>query len=66
MPSKYLYGFYGLFTLSLAAFGILSIVFSAVWRRNDLLLNMTFSSSDLTGAYWLDLIVMFSHDKVSQ
>ncbi|KAI0295508.1 tetraspanin Pls1 family [Russula brevipes] len=48
MPSKYLYGFYGLFTLMIAVFGIISIIFSFVWRRNDLLLNMTFSGSDLT------------------
>jgi hypothetical protein len=52
MPSKYLYGFYGLFTLMIAVFGIISIVFSFVWRRNDLLLNMTFSGGDLTGACW--------------
>lgn len=60
MPSKYLNGFYGLFTLSLAAFGILSIVFSFVWRRKDILLNMTFSSNDLTGARWfLSFVVLF-------
>jgi hypothetical protein len=48
MSSKYLYGFYGLFTLMIAVFGIISIIFSFVWRRNDLLLNMTFSGGDLT------------------
>jgi hypothetical protein len=47
MPSKYLYGFYGLFTLGLTIAGIISILFSILWRRQDMLLNMTFSSGDL-------------------
>jgi len=47
MPSKYLYGLYGFFTLGVAVSGIISVVFSFLWRRNDLLLNMTFSHSDL-------------------
>jgi hypothetical protein len=50
MPSKYLHGFYGLFTLAVAIFGIISIVFSFMWRRQDILLNMTFSHADLNGA----------------
>jgi hypothetical protein len=54
MSSKYLYGFYGFFTLGVAVCGILSVIFSFLWRRNDLLLNMTFSHADLDGAYWLD------------
>jgi hypothetical protein len=49
MPSKYLYGFYGFFTLGLAIAGIISIVFSMLWRRNDMMLNMTFSNGDLNG-----------------
>jgi len=48
MPSKYLYGFYGLFTLGVAVCGIISIVLSSLWRKDDLLLNMIFSHSDLT------------------
>ncbi|KAI0256511.1 tetraspanin [Lactifluus subvellereus] len=48
MPSKYLYGFYGFFTLGVAVSGIISMVFSFLWRRDDLLLNMTFSHSDLS------------------
>ncbi|KAF8503742.1 tetraspanin Pls1 family [Russula emetica] len=47
MPSKYLHGFYGFFTLGLAIGGILSILFSILWRRQDLMLDMTFSNSDL-------------------
>lgn len=49
MPSKYLHGFYGFFTLGLAIAGILSILFSIMWRRNDMMLNMTFSKGDLDG-----------------
>ncbi|KAH9997535.1 tetraspanin Pls1 family [Russula vinacea] len=47
MPSKYLHGFYGSFTLTLAVFGTISILFSILWRKNDLMVNMTFSPSDL-------------------
>jgi hypothetical protein len=53
MTSKYLHGFYGFFTLGLAVAGIVSILFSFLWRRNDLILNMTFSHSDLSGAFWI-------------
>jgi len=62
MPSKYLHGFYGFFTLGVAVCGILSIIFSFLWRRNDLLLNMTFSTADLNGACWLDssTVALFS------
>jgi hypothetical protein len=55
MPSKYLHGFYGFFTLGLAVAGIISILFSFLWKRNDLLLNMTFSHADLSGAFWIYL-----------
>ncbi len=55
MPSKYLYGFYGFFTLGLAVAGIISILFSMVWRRQDMMLNMTFSISDLNGTSCLVL-----------
>jgi len=47
MFPKYLYGFYGFFTLGVAVSGIISLVFSILWRRNDLLLNMIFSHGDL-------------------
>jgi len=60
MPSKYLYGFYGFFTLSLAVFGIISIVFSAIWGRNDLLLNMTFSPSDLTAGLVMGIALLLT------
>lgn len=53
MSSKYLHGFYGFFTLGLAVVGIISILFSFLWRRNDLILNMTFSHGDLSGAFWI-------------
>ncbi|SRR6266404_1016910 len=51
MPSKYLHAFYGFFTLSIAVAGFISILFSILWRKHDLLLNMTFSHADLTGAF---------------
>jgi hypothetical protein len=62
MSSKYLHGFYGLFTLGVAVCGIISIIFSFLWRRNDMILNMTFSHADLNGACWLDppTVALFS------
>jgi hypothetical protein len=67
MPSKYLHGFYGLFTLVLAVFGIISVLFSLLWRKNDLMVNMTFSSSDLDGTCWLldSPVVAFSRRRLS-
>jgi hypothetical protein len=66
MPSKYLHGFYGSFTLTLAVFGIISILFSILWRKNDLMVNMTFSPSDLDGTCWLDSpVVVFSRRRLS-
>jgi len=46
--SKFLHAFYGFFTLGIAVAGIISILFSFLWRRDELLLNMTFSNADLT------------------
>jgi len=60
MPSKYLNGFYSLFTLSLAVFGIISIVFSFLWRRKDILLNMTFSSGDLTAGLVMGIALLLT------
>jgi hypothetical protein len=66
MPSKYLYGFYGFFTLGIAVSGIISILFSVLWRKNDLMVNMTFSHGDLSGTCWLDsLAVVFSRRRLS-
>ncbi|KAH9079234.1 tetraspanin Pls1 family [Lactarius deliciosus] len=60
MPSKYLYGFYGFFTLGLAVAGIISILFSILWRKNDLLLNMTFSHSDLTAGLVMGIALLLT------
>jgi hypothetical protein len=60
MPSKYLHGFYGVFTLSIAVFGVISILFSLLWRRNDLLLNMTFSNGDLNGGLVLGIAFLLT------
>jgi hypothetical protein len=60
MASKYLHGFYGFFTLGLAVAGIISILFSFLWRRNDLILNMTFSHADLSGAFWIYYALLMS------
>jgi len=60
MASKYLYGFYGFFTLSMLVFGVISIVFSFLWRREDLFVNMTFSHGDLTAGTILGFALLFT------
>jgi hypothetical protein len=66
MPSKYLYGFYGFFTFGLAVGAILSIVLSMVWRKNNMLLNMTFSHDDLNGtSCWVSPAVIFLQRRLS-
>jgi FtsH-binding integral membrane protein len=60
MTSKYLHGFYGFFTLGLAVAGIVSILFSFLWRRNDLILNMTFSHSDLSAALVMGIALLIT------
>jgi len=60
MPSKYLHGFYGFFTLSLAVAGIISILFSLLWKRNDLILNMTFSHADLSAGLVMGIALLIT------
>ncbi|KAI0273837.1 tetraspanin Pls1 family [Gloeopeniophorella convolvens] len=60
MPSKGLYGFYGFFTAGIAAAGILSIIFSVMWRRHELLLNMTFSHADLTAGLAVGIALLLT------
>jgi hypothetical protein len=50
MSSKKLLGAYAFFDLCLLTAGIIALVFSIVWRKPDPVLNMVFSSADLTGA----------------
>jgi hypothetical protein len=66
MPSKYLYGFYGFFTLGLTIAGIISVLFSILWRKNDMMLNMTFSNADLNGTFVVfHPVVIFSQCHLS-
>lgn len=58
--SKYLHGFYGFFTLGLAVAGVISILFSFLWRRNELLLNMTFSNADLTAGLVMGIALLLT------
>ncbi|KAI9466024.1 tetraspanin Pls1 family [Lactarius psammicola] len=60
MPSKYLYGFYGFFTLGIAVAGVISILFSILWKRTDLLLNMTFSHADLTAGLVMGIALLLT------
>lgn len=56
--SKYLHAFYGFFTLGLAVAGMISILFSFLWRRTELLLNMTFSNADLTAGLVMGIALL--------
>jgi hypothetical protein len=60
MPPKYLHGFYGFFTLGIAVAGFISILFSILWRRHDLLLNMTFSHADLTAGLVMGIALLLT------
>jgi len=58
--SKYLHGFYGFFTLGIAVAGIISILFSILWRRDELLLNMTLSNADLTAGLVMGIVLLIT------
>ncbi|KAI0048218.1 tetraspanin Pls1 family [Auriscalpium vulgare] len=60
MPSKSLLGTYAFFTFCLLVAGVISIVFSFVWRKPDLLLNMIFSHADLTAGLVLGITLLVS------
>ncbi|TFY65465.1 hypothetical protein EVG20_g5582 [Dentipellis fragilis] len=60
MPSKYLNGAYAFFTFCLLAAGIISIVFSFVWRKTDLMINIVFSNADLTAGLVLGIFLLVS------
>ncbi|KAI0057135.1 tetraspanin [Artomyces pyxidatus] len=59
MPN-YLLGAYGFFTLCLLAASIISIVFSFVWRKQDLILNMVFSHADLNAGLALGICLLIT------
>jgi len=60
MPSKYLHGFYGFFTLGLAITGLISVLFSLLWKRHDMLLNMTFSQGDLDAGLVMGIALLIT------
>ncbi|KAG0706357.1 hypothetical protein DFH29DRAFT_901977 [Suillus ampliporus] len=58
MLSKKLIGAWAFFDMCLMAAGVLSLTLSIVWRRPDLLLNLTFSSMVLTSGSVLGIILL--------
>jgi len=52
MLSKKLIGAWAFFDFCLMAAGVLSLTLSILWRRPNLLLNLTFSNLDLTCTYY--------------
>ncbi|TFY73520.1 hypothetical protein EWM64_g10492 [Hericium alpestre] len=60
MPSKYLTGAYTFFTFLLLVAGVISIVFSFVWRKADLMINLVFSNADLTGGLVLGILLLLT------
>ncbi|KAI0317295.1 tetraspanin [Amylostereum chailletii] len=57
---KHLVGIYAFFTLCVLTASVLSIVFSIVWRKKDLLLNMIFNSGDLTAGLVMGIALMIT------
>lgn len=57
MVSRTLMGFWALFDVCLLAGGVISIVFSFVFRKPDLLLNLAISKGDLTAALVLGIML---------
>ncbi|KAH7889947.1 hypothetical protein F5I97DRAFT_1848835 [Phlebopus sp. FC_14] len=58
MLPKSLIAAWAFFDLCLMAAGVISLVLSFVWRRPDLLLNLTFSTTDLTGGTVLGIVLL--------
>jgi len=58
MVSRKLMGFWALFDVCLLAAGVISIVFSFLYRKPDILLNMTISNADLTAALVLGIMLV--------
>ncbi|ETW85673.1 hypothetical protein HETIRDRAFT_407613 [Heterobasidion irregulare TC 32-1] len=55
MGMKVLHGFYAFFSFCLLLSSIIAIVFSQVWHKKSLLLNMVFSDADLTAGLVLGI-----------
>ncbi|KIK63732.1 hypothetical protein GYMLUDRAFT_40795 [Collybiopsis luxurians FD-317 M1] len=60
MVSKKLMGFWAFFDICLLAGGVISIVFSFIYRKTDILLNLTISKADLTAALVLGVMLCFT------
>ncbi|KAJ3993859.1 tetraspanin Pls1 family [Lentinula boryana] len=58
MVSRKLMGFWALFDVCLLAAGVVSIVFSVVYRKQDILLNLTISKADLTAALIMGIMLV--------
>ncbi|THH06271.1 hypothetical protein EW145_g4197 [Phellinidium pouzarii] len=58
MPSKKLMGCWAFVDFCLLAAGIITLVFSIIWRAPNLLLNLSISSSDLTAGLALGIILL--------
>ncbi|KAF9228780.1 hypothetical protein BS17DRAFT_772506 [Gyrodon lividus] len=56
--SKHLMLVWSFFDFCLMAAGIISLVFSVIWRDPDLLLKLTFSPTDLTGGTVLGVMLL--------
>jgi len=58
MPSKRLMGMWAFFDFCLLAAGVLSLVFSIIYRKQDILLNLAISQADLTAALVLGIMLI--------
>ncbi|KAF9234771.1 hypothetical protein BU15DRAFT_52181 [Melanogaster broomeanus] len=58
MLSKRLMAAWSFFDFCLLVAGVISLVFSFVWREPNLLLNLTFSTTDLNGGTVLGIILL--------
>jgi len=58
MVSRKLMGFWALFDVCLLAAGVISIVFSVVYRKQDILLNLTISKAQLLAALIMGIFLV--------
>lgn len=58
MVSKGLMVFWGVVDFCLLAAGAVSVAFSIVWRKPDILMNMTVTSADLTAGLILGVVLL--------
>jgi len=60
MVSRKLMGFWAFFDFCLLAAGVISVVFSVVYRQENILLNLAISEADLTAALVLGIMLIFT------